>query len=151
MSSGPSSGRLRRRTPVAVLEQLDFLYMPSRDVEADLAFYTEVLGGDVVFAIEAFGARVARIAIGEHGPALLLADHLEGEAPVLVHRVADLDAALAELARQGLRVEERFGIPHGPCAELRTPGGQRLALYELTRPEADAHLAGRHDFGPGAG
>ena len=45
---------------MALLERLDFLYMPSRDVEADLAFYTEVLGGDVVFAIEAFGARVAR-------------------------------------------------------------------------------------------
>ncbi len=136
---------------MALLEQLDFLYMPSRDVETDLAFYTDVLGGDVVFAIEAFGARVARIELGEVGPALLLADHLEGEAPVLVHRVADLDAALAELARRGLAVEDRFDIPHGPCAELQTPGGQRLAVYELTRPEADAHLAGRHDFGPGTG
>lgn len=106
---------------MALLQRLDFLYMPSRDVEADLAFYTEVLGGDVVFAIEAFGARVARIALGEDGPALLLADHLEGEAPVLVHRVGDLDAALAELNRRGLAVGARFGIPHGPCAELRTP------------------------------
>ena len=136
---------------MALTEQLDFVYMPSRDVEADLAFYTEVLGGDVLFAIEAFGARVARVELGEDRPALLLADHLEGDAPVLVHRVADLDAALSELARRGMEVEERFGIPHGPCAELRTPGGQRLAVYELTRPEADAHLAGRHDFGPGRG
>jgi hypothetical protein len=136
---------------VALLQRFDFLYMPSRDVEADLGFYTEVLGGDVVFAIDAFGARVARIALGEHGPALLLADHLEGEAPVLVHRIADLDAALAELNGRGLAVGARFSIPHGPCAELRTPGGQRLAVYELTRPGADAHLAGRHDFGPGAG
>jgi catechol 2,3-dioxygenase-like lactoylglutathione lyase family enzyme len=136
---------------VTLFEQLDFLYMPSRDVEADLAFYTDVLGGDVVFAIEAFGARVARIALGKDGPALLLADHLKGEAPVLVHRVTDLDAALAELERRGLAVEARFGIPHGPCAELLTPGGQRLAVYELTRPAADALLAGRHDFGPRAG
>jgi hypothetical protein len=137
-------------TGVALLEQLDFLYMPSRDVEADLAFYTAMLGGDVVFAIEAFGARVARIKLGEDHPALLLADHLEGEAPVLVHRVADFDAALSELERRGLTVEAQFGIPHGPCAEFRTPGGQRLAVYELTRPGADRHLAGRHDFGPGA-
>ena len=134
---------------MAVIEQLDFLYMPTRDVEADLAFYSGALGGDVLFAIEAFGARVARIRLREGGPALLLADHLEGEAPVLVYRVADLEAALSELARRGIAVEERFGIPHGPCAELRTPGGQRLAIYELTRPEADARLAGRHDFGPG--
>jgi catechol 2,3-dioxygenase-like lactoylglutathione lyase family enzyme len=136
---------------VALLDQLDFLYVPSRDVAADLRFYTDVLGGEVVFAIEAFGARVARIALGEDGPALVLADHLEGDAPVLIHRVGDLDRVLAELERRGLLLESRFEIPHGPCAELRSPGGQRLAVYELTRPGADAHLAGRHDFGPGGG
>jgi catechol 2,3-dioxygenase-like lactoylglutathione lyase family enzyme len=136
---------------VGPLEQLDFVYMPSRDVEADLAFYTDVLGGEVVFAIEAFGTRVARVALAGEGPALLLAEHLEGDAPVLVHRVADLEAALAELERRGLTVESRFGIPHGPGAELRTPGPQRLAVYELTRPGADSRLAGRHDFGPAAG
>jgi hypothetical protein len=87
------------------------------------------------------------VKLGE-GPALLLAEHLDGEAPVLVHRVDDLEAALAELERRGLDVGEAFGIPHGPCVELETPGGQRLALYELTRPEAEERLAGRYDFGP---
>jgi|SRR5215218_2026597 len=122
--------------------------MPSPDVARDVAFYADVLGGETVFAIEAFGARVARVDMGGEGPQLLLADHLEGDAPVLVHRVDDLDAAVAELAQRGLSPVARFGIPHGPCAEFRTPGGQRLAFYELTRPGADAHLAGRYDFGP---
>jgi catechol 2,3-dioxygenase-like lactoylglutathione lyase family enzyme len=133
-----------------MLEALDFLYMPSSDVEGDLAFYADVLGGEIVFAIEAFGARVARVKLAEGSPQLLLADHLEGEAPVLVHRVADLDAAAAELERRGLEIEARFGIPHGPCMAFRAPGGQRLAVYELTRPGADSHLAGRFDFGPGS-
>ena len=31
---------------------------------------------------------------------------------------------------------------------MRSPGGQRLAIYELTRPEADERLAGRRDFEP---
>jgi hypothetical protein len=128
---------------------LDFLYMPSRDVERDLAFFTEVIGGVAVFAIEAFGARVAQVRLSEGSPRLLLADHLEGEAPVLVYRVADLDAALAELDRRGLELDGRFGIPHGPCAAVRAPGGQRLAIYQLTRPQADEHLAGRFDFGAG--
>ncbi len=129
-------------------EEFDFLYMPSTDVAADLGFYTEVLGGGIVFAIEAFGARVAQVRLTESGPRLLLADHLEGEAPVLVHRVGDLDAAIEALEARGLELEARFGIPHGPCASLRSPGGQRLAIYELTRPGADQHLAGRHDFEP---
>jgi catechol 2,3-dioxygenase-like lactoylglutathione lyase family enzyme len=129
-------------------QQLDFVYMPSRDVAHDLAFYTDILGAEIVFAIEAFGARVAQVRLSEEGPRLLLADHLEGDAPVLVHRVADLDGTIAELEGRGLETEARFGIPHGPCAAFRAPGGQRLAVYELTRPEADDRLAGRRDFDP---
>jgi glyoxalase/bleomycin resistance protein/dioxygenase superfamily protein len=127
-------------------EELDFIYMPSGDVARDLGFYRDVLGGEVVFAIEAFGTRVAQVRISEAGPKLMLAGHLEGEAPVLVHRVADLDAAIEALEERGLELEARFGIPHGPCAAFRSPGGQRLAAYELTRPGADEHFAGRRDF-----
>jgi predicted enzyme related to lactoylglutathione lyase len=129
-------------------ESLDFLYMPSSDVARDLGFYTEMLGGEVAFAIEAFGARVAQVRLSHAEPRLLLADHLDGEAPVLVFRVADLDAALAGLEKRGVAIEARFGIPHGPCATLRTPGGQRLALYQLTRPEVDGRFKGRMDFEP---
>ena len=129
-------------------QQLDFLYMPSRDVARDLAFYTGVLDAEIVFAIEAFGTRVAQVRLSDGSPRILLAEHLEGDAPVLVFRVDDLDAAVEELERRGLDTGERFGFPHGPCVQFRAPGGQRIAVYELTRPEADAHLAGRHDFSP---
>jgi predicted enzyme related to lactoylglutathione lyase len=135
-------------------EALDFLYMPSRDVERDLVFYSEVLGAAVTFAIEAFGARVAQVKLSSNGPRLLLADHLEGEAMVLVHRVQDLEDTLAELERRGLAMEARFGIPHGPCAAFRTPGGQRLALYELTRretPRRPLRLRHRASLMPGCG
>jgi hypothetical protein len=128
-------------------ERLDFIYMPSSDVVRDVVFFRDVLGGDLVFAIEAMGTRVAQLSVGELGPPLLLADHLEGEAPILVYRVGDFDAALVELQARGAEIESRFGIPHGPCASLHTPGAQRLAIYERTRPEADHHLAGRFDFG----
>ena len=131
-----------------MFDQLDFLYFPSRDVAVDLAFYTDALGGEVVFAIEAFGTRVAQVRVTEGGPRLLLAGHLEGEAPVLVYRVGNLDEATAALERRGAEIEARFGIPHGPGATLRSPGGQRLAIYELTRPEADQRLEGRRDFEP---
>jgi hypothetical protein len=88
---------------------------------------------------------VAQVRVAD-GPRLMLAGHLEGAAPVLVHRVDDLEATLAELEQGGVEVEARFGIPHGPCASLHTPGGHRLAVYELTRPEVADHLAGRRDF-----
>jgi hypothetical protein len=127
-------------------EALDFIYMPSRDTAADLRRFTEQLGGRAVFAIEAFDARVAMVELSEGPPTILLADHLEGEQPVLVFRVAELDRAVAELERHGARPGPRFGIPHGPICSLELEGGQRIAVYERTRPEADEHLAGRRDF-----
>jgi hypothetical protein len=130
----------------AALESLDFLYVPSHDVVRDLAFYRDTLGAEVVFAIEAMGTRVAEVRLAGAGPRLLLAEHLGGDAPVLVYRVAEFDSSIDALKRRGLELEASLGIPHGPCATFRTPGGQRLAIYELTRPEADAQFAGRCDF-----
>jgi predicted enzyme related to lactoylglutathione lyase len=128
------------------IEALDVLYLPSRDVEADVMFYRDVLGGRVVFAIEAMGTRVAEVAIGPRGPRVVIAEHLPGAAPILLHRVSDLDETLAELDTRGLQLEGRVELPLGPCATFRSPGGQRLGLYELTRPEVDERFAGRADF-----
>jgi predicted enzyme related to lactoylglutathione lyase len=130
----------------SLLERLDFVYMPSSDVARDLAFYRDALGGEVVFAIEAMGTRVAQLKLGEPGPRVMLAGHLEGEKPILVFRVGDLHAALGQLESGGAEVERRLEIPQGPCATLRMPGEQRIAIYELSRPEVAEHFAGRLDF-----
>lgn len=129
-----------------LFEQLDFLYMPSRDVAADRTWLADVLGGHVRFAVEAMGTRVAAVDLSDGRPLILLADHVQGEAPILVYRVTDLDATLVALEARGWTRAATFEIPHGPCCSFRTPGGQRLALYQLTRPEATTHFDGRHDF-----
>ena len=127
------------------LESLDFVYMPSRDPAAEIEWFETTLGAEVVFAIEAFGTRVAMLRAGEGTP-FLLAGHLEGERPVLVFRVESLDAATAELREAGATVSEEFGIPHGPVREVVAPGGHRIAIYELTRPEAAERFQGRRDW-----
>jgi hypothetical protein len=131
---------------VTAFKSLDFIYMPSRDPATEARYFSESIGGELAFAIEAFGARVAMVEMSEGAPALLFADHLDGERPILVYRVADLDTAISELTERGCEVSEPFGIPPGPCAELEAPGGHRLAIYELTRPETLERLAGRRDF-----
>jgi hypothetical protein len=130
----------------SAFEQLDFLYTPSRDVAADLAYFVDVLGGRVVFAIEGMGARVAAVELAEGPPLILLADHVEGDRAILVYRVPDLTSALAELETRGWPREHTFEIPHGPICSFRSPGGHRIALYQLTRPEVADHFAGRRDF-----
>jgi len=127
-------------------QQLDFVYMPSRDVAADLTWLTQVLGGRVVFAVEAMGARVAAVGLTEGPPLVLLADHLEGDRPILVFRVADLAATMAELEGRGWARQHILEIPLGPCCVVRAPGGHRIAVYQLTRPGVAAHFEGRRDF-----
>ena len=73
-----------------------------------------------------------------------------GRGPWCCIASADLDATIAGLRERGAEVGAEFGFPHGPAVELVTPGGQKLAFYELTRPEADERLEGRMDFEPEA-
>ena len=127
-------------------ESLDYIYMPSRDVVEDVRYFTDVLGGRLVFAIDGMGTRVAMIELTEAPPTVLLADHVEGDHPILVDRVARLRDTLTELEARGWEREGTFEIPQGPICSFRGPGGHRVAVYELTRPGAIAGFAGRRDF-----
>lgn len=129
-----------------LLQQLDYIYMPSRDVASDLAYFLDVLGARLVFAIEGMGARVAMLELGAPPPNLLLADHLEGERPVLVHRVANIQYAMTTLESRGWQRGTSLEIPQGPICSFATPGGHRLAIYQLTRPAVIEQFAGRRDF-----
>jgi hypothetical protein len=132
---------------VTPFEQLDFVYTPCRDVASDMEQFASLLGGSIAFAIEAFGARVAMVRLASGPPEVLLADHLGGERPVLVYRVPDLAAAVAALRDRDLDPGPELGIPHGPMHSFELPGsGHRVAIYELTRPEARTRFEGRRDF-----
>ena len=129
-----------------MFERLDYIYQPSRDVAADVAHYTDMLGGRLVFAIEAMGTRVAMVDLSDGPPQIVLAGHLEGDQPILVYRVPDIDAAARELEARGADPGHALEIPQGPVRSFVAPGGQRLAIYELTRPGVAESFAGRRDF-----
>ena len=128
------------------LLSLDYLYTPSQDVAADAAYFVDVLGGDLVFAIEAMDTRVAMVRLGA-GPAILLTDHLDGDRPVMVYRVANLEAAGEELEGRGWRRGHMLELPPGPACSFQAPGGHRIAIYEASRPGVVDSFAGRRDFG----
>ena len=129
-----------------IFEELDFIYMPSADVAGDVSYFTDVLGARMVFAVEGMGTRVAMVELTDKPPRILLAGHLEGESPVLVYRVADIEHAMRELTARGWQRGHKLEIPHGPVCTFASPGGHRLAVYQLTRPEAAEHFVGRRDF-----
>ncbi len=129
-----------------MFDSLDYIYMPSRDVAADVEWFVEKLGANVVFAIDGMGARVAMLKMGRSKPPLLLADHVDGDAPVLVYRVASLDEARAEVRKRGWKKGRMLELPMGPALSFSAPGGQRIALFELSRPFVEKSFRGRRDF-----
>jgi hypothetical protein len=141
----PAAGR-PNLVVLPMFERLDYIYQPSRDVAADVAHYTDTLGGRLVFAIEAMGTRVAMIELTDGPPQIVLAGHLEGDRPILVYRVPDIEAAARELETRGADPGHALEIPQGPVRSFVAPGGQRLAIYELTRPGVAEGFAGRRDF-----
>jgi hypothetical protein len=102
--------------PAPPFERLDFLYTPSTDVPRDLRYFTEVLGGRAIFAIDAMGTRVAAVELTEGPPLVLLTDHVEGERPILVYRVGSLATALEDLTGRGWEREARSRSHTGHAA-----------------------------------
>lgn len=102
-------------------------------------FYTEIPGVNVVFNIEEMGTQVAMLDVGA-GPRLLLAAHLEGELPIFIYRVENIKKAIKELKVRGWKKGQEVEIPHGPACTFTAAGGQRFAVYQLTRPEAENFL-----------
>ena len=129
-----------------MFQQLAYVYMPSADVARDVAWFTDVLGGNLVFAIDSMGTRVAMVELTSSPPKILLAGHLEGDRPILVYKVDDLGAARKELRGRGWTEGHTLEIPQGPVLSFEAPGGQRLAIFELTRPGVEASFVGRRDF-----
>ena len=128
---------------------LDFVYVPTANVDRAVDDSVGVLGAELVWKVREMGTTVACMRLADTGPAVLLAGHLEGEAPILVYRVADYRFAVARLREAGVTGLRELEIPHGPCASFRLGESQRYAVYELVRPGVDAHFAGRNDPPPG--
>jgi hypothetical protein len=128
-----------------VFRSLDFVYVPTDDVDAAARRYVDDLGAELVWKIRGMGTVVACLRVSAEGPAVLLSGHLEGPQPILIYRVDDYAAAVAALRAAGTEEVHEVELPPGPCATFRAPGGQRLAVYELTRPHVTEQFEGQID------
>jgi predicted enzyme related to lactoylglutathione lyase len=121
------------------LIELSYLYIGSADVEADLAFYRQGLGGELVWRFQAFEADVAAVRLGD-GPLVLLADHRPAPSVIAIWSVNDIDAAAASLRAAGFTDGgTRVEVPDGPCLVLVDPSGNELGLLHRVRPDAMPH------------
>ncbi|MGI0015399.1 MAG: VOC family protein [Nitrososphaera sp.] len=129
-----------------MFESLDFLYVPAPDIHASVRYYTDVLGGQLLWKINAFGVWVAAIKLSSNkGPYVLLADHIQKKDVMLIYRVANLENAASELRSRGWKEENRIEIPPGPCSTFRDPAGNALVIYENVRPHVMREFTGKID------
>jgi catechol 2,3-dioxygenase-like lactoylglutathione lyase family enzyme len=129
-----------------MFRSLDFLYIPAPDIESSVQYYTEVLGGKLLWKIHAFGVWVACIALPSvEKPYVLLADHIQKNDVMLIYRVDKLDSAIEQLKSKGWKEENRIEIPPGPCCTFRDPAGNALVIYENIRPDVLNEFRGRID------
>ena len=125
---------------------LDFLYIPAPDIEASIKYYTQVLGGELLWKINAFGVWVACVTLSEaEKPYVLLADHIHKNDVMLVYQVENLENTVVKLKAKGWKEENRIEIPPGPCCTFRDPAGNAIVIYENLRPDVMQEFKGKID------
>jgi len=122
---------------------LDYVYVPTADVDDTAARYVDGLGAELVWKVRGMGTIVACVRLSADGPQVLLSGHLRGPVPILVYRIGDYADTVARLRAAGVEELHELELPPGPCASFVAPGGQRLAVYELVRPGVAESFAGR--------
>jgi catechol 2,3-dioxygenase-like lactoylglutathione lyase family enzyme len=119
-----------------LFQKMAFLYVGSANFDADVQFYRNVLGAEVVWAFHAYDAKVAAFKLGD-SPLILIADHLIAPSTMPMFEVSDLASTIDQLTVKGW-VAERGPIemPNGPSYVFKDPSGNRYAIFEDIRPLA---------------
>ena len=122
-----------------IVEQVDFVAIPTRDMERAIAFYRDVIGlpqsAHAENEFEAGNVTLAIWAPEAHG--YDFKDNGQGDVAL---RVPDVAAARAELEAEGHRVRRRHArhrcLPHGV---LRRSGRQLAHAAPALRPRTEGH------------
>ena len=97
--------------------------------------YVQTLGAELVWKVRGMGTTVACLRVRESGPGFRPSGDLRGQGAILVYRVQDYAATVAQLRARNLAVHE-LEIPHGPCATFTMEAGRgtrSTSLCGLTR------------------
>lgn len=112
---------------------LHYLYVGSKDTAADVRYYVDKLGAELVWDYKEFGAHVAAVRLGA-GPLFLLADHRPPASVIFIYDVEDLRATRRELEKRGWSAQgEPFEVPDGPVLTFKDPTGNEIGLLQPDR------------------
>lgn len=101
------------------------------DVDAAVAFYTDVLGFRLRPDRPAFGFAGAWLDVGDQQLHLLEAPVPEGRGQHFAVEVDELDEVVAELRRRGVTVSDPMSVGASRQAFLDDPSGNAIELHEV--------------------
>ena len=100
-----------------LFESLDFLYVPAPNIEESIRYYTNILDGELLWKIHAYGVWVACIKLSNKEPYILLADHIEKKDLIQIYQVNNLDKTFSELIKR-LDRRKKIGNTQWPLLYL---------------------------------
>ena len=104
----------------------DFLELPVADISTARRFYADAFGWETT----AFGPTYACTLTGDVDIGLQADPAERSAAPLIAIRVADLEAAMAQVERAGGTVTRPiFAFPGGRRFHFRDPDGNELAVH----------------------
>jgi len=115
-------------------KKLIYIYTGTSNYEADFNFYKNIIGADLRWEFEDFGAKVAAFDLCGL-PYVLIADHVHAPSKRLIYEVEDIDAAAKALISRGWKADgSKFEVPDGPCINFKDESGNEYAILEMKRP-----------------
>ena len=124
-----------------MFDRLDFVYQPSRNVAADLTYYVDTLGAEVVFTVERFDTRVAML-----GSATTARTCCSPNTSTATPPCSCTGSTTSPPHGNGSPPPSRSSCPFGDGLILASPAPQRIAVDERTQADRGASLTGRRDF-----
>jgi predicted enzyme related to lactoylglutathione lyase len=122
------------KTSERLFRRLIYIYVGTSNYSADYNFYKNVLGAELIWEFEEFGAKVAAFNLSGE-PYLLIADHVKAPSKRLIYEVKSINAAAKQFKENGWKADgNRFEIPHGPCINFKDESGNEYAILEMKRP-----------------
>lgn len=118
-------------------KNLAYLYMGSKDYEATVEYYLEVLKSEKVWDFDRFGAKVTALKLS-HGPLVLVSNHRKAPSCQPVFEVDDLSTTVRELKERGWKEQSGpFGTPNGEAYSFVDPAGNSIAIFQVDPDSTD--------------
>ena len=118
----------------SAFKRLAYIYVGTSNYNEDYNCYRNVLGAELVWEFEEFGAKVAAFDLSGE-PFLLIADHVKAPSKRLIYEVDNIVDAAKQLKARGWYPDgSKFEMPDGPCINFNDKSGNEYAILQRTRP-----------------